>query len=406
MDEAALASLMKAQEESENALLAASSLPASAVARQRQSSSPLKSKLDSLRDDKRFDEASAGSSMATVHFRSRDIAVESKVLRFDLLRIVDLKAELDKEQQQQQGGGAIDSGSHETKFLSLLSLYDDAISLVSADLKEYQSMKAGPAVNAKKLEFQNLLGYIKYEKLKLLMGRNEAMVNNLRAAEEQAGNNVAPKTLEQIAHLYDALLQDARSGAQLPGGSTDGSGAVDEEDEFVLEANANVLRLRALRCYYVARLYALDTVGKHGEAVALFDQCKLLASRASEEIAACQDMDDSLIESMESLESKVSAARSRSAACAYLAMIGGGGGNQATNPVTNILKRLDDFEVGQSLAQKLVDVPPALEPIFSKPTFFDIALNHVGDMPIDELQEHVNEYQEQSSGLLGWFRRG
>mmetsp|Transcript_7522 Transcript_7522/g.15704 ORF Transcript_7522/g.15704 Transcript_7522/m.15704 type:complete len:713 (+) Transcript_7522:130-2268(+) len=315
MDQSALASLMKAQEDAENALLAASSFPA--AARQQQQSSPLRSKLDSLRDDKRFDEASAGSSMATVHFRSRDVAVESQVLRFDLLKIVDLRSELAKERQD----GAKDSAAYETKFLSLLSLYDDAISLASSDLKEYQAMKAGPAVNAKKFEFQSLLGYIKYEKLKLLMGRNEDMVDNLRAAEEEAGNDVTPKTLEQIAHLYDALLQDARSVAQLPGGSPDGSGAEEDEDEFVLEANANVLRLRALRCYYVARLYALDIVAKHAEAAALFDQCKLLASRAAEEIAACQDMDDSLIESMDSLEDKIRAAKNRSVACAFLARL-------------------------------------------------------------------------------------
>lgn len=362
----------------------------------------LPSTLGSLADKSQVDQASDGKNMSIVHFRSQDISVESKEMQSSLVKIAELMEELEKENDSTNNKyGA----SNETKFLDLLSLYDDAISIISSDLKGYEKMKAGPAVNAKRAEAGGLLGYLTYGKLKLLMDRNEDRVNELRRTEEAAGNDVPPKVLEQIAHLYDALLQDARSVAQLPGSNSDGDGAEDDEDEFVLEANANILRLRAQRCYYVARLYALDVVDKHEEAALMFEQSALLASRAIEEIAACQDMDESLIESMESLERKVGAAKARSVACAHLAKVGGSGGRVASGSGINLLKRLDDFEAGHNSAGQFIDVPPALEPIPSKPTFFDIAFNHVCAVPVGVLEQHIEEHQDQKSsgGLFGWF---
>ena len=361
----------------------------------------LPSTLGSLASKSQEGQASDGTNISIVHFRSRDISVESKDMQSSLIKIADLMQELEKENDSTNNKyGA----SNETKFLDLLTLYDDAISSISSDLKGYEKMKAGPAVNAKRAEAGGLLGYLTYGKLKLLMDRNEDRVDELRRTEEAAGNDVPPKVLEQIAHLYDALLQDARSVAQLPG-SNSCDGAEDDEDEFVLEANANTLRLRAQRCYYIARLYALDVVGKHEEAAIMFDQSALLASRAAEEIAACQDMDDSLIESMESLEKKIGAAKAHSIACAYLAKVGGGGSSGTSGSGISILKRLDDFEAGHNSTGQLIDVPPALEPIPSKPTFFDIAFNHVCAVPVGALEQHVKEHQEQKSpgGLFSWF---
>lgn len=361
----------------------------------------LPSTLGSLASKSQEGQASDGTNMYIVHFRSRGISVESKDMQSSLIKIADLMQELEKENDSTNNKyGA----SNETKFLDLLTLYDDAISSISSDLKGYEKMKAGPAVNAKRAEAGGLLGYLTYGKLKLLMDRNEDRVDELRRTEEAAGNDVPPKVLEQIAHLYDALLQDARSVAQLPG-SNSCDGAEDDEDEFVLEANANTLRLRAQRCYYVARLYALDVVGKHEEAAIMFEQSALLASRAAEEIAACQDMDESLIESMESLERKVGSAKARSVACAHLAKVGGGGSSGTSGSVINILKRLDDFEAGHNSVGRYVDVPPALEPIPSKPTFFDIACNHVCAVPVGALEQHIEEHQQQkiSGGLFSWF---
>lgn len=390
------------------------------------SSQQLQAKLDARRDERLRTEASGGS-MSTVHFRERDVPVENKNLRVALLKVEGLKSELEKHNRK-KGKGAGGSwaaggrgGGDDSKFLALLSGYDDATSIVSADLKEYRAMKSGPAVNAKRFEMESLLGYVKHQKLKLMMTRNERMVNDLRDAEQQtnksgegkdkkkssaSGGDVDSqgKRVEEIAHLYDALLQDARAVSNLPGGGSSADEVV--EDEFVLEANANVLRLRALRCYYVARMYGSDGVEKYSEAVALFEQASSLASQAAEEIAACQDMEngDVLIESMEQLERDVAGAKCRAEACACLVRLGGAGAASSTSGRT-LLRRLDDFDSGGS-THRLAQVPPSLEPIPCKPTFFDIALNDVGELPLEELQKEIEANKPQSKGLLGWFRRG
>jgi len=414
------------------------------------------SKLASIQEQKLQNEA-LGGSMSTIHFRSNDVPVDNKNVRVALLKIANFDKEL-------QNCGK-NSKKKEQLFLQLLTAYDDAISLVSEDLKEYQNMKRGPAVNTKRFECCNLLGFVSFEKLKLCMKRNEDMVNDLREEDcrimkknvggrkkvDEASNggsggedeNSEAKRVEEIAHLYDALLQDARSVSNLPGGgdvnrfinAEDGASAADNagsmmeeeklEDEFLLEANANVLRLRALRCYYVARLYASSTLEKYVEASKLFEQALTLSVEAAEEIGACQDMDggEEYMESMEALEKEIKGAKFRAEACAYLARSGGGsttkssssskssGGGGGVVAGRSLLSRLDDFDSGGKTFH-LVDVPPHLEPIPCKPTFFDIALNHVGEFPMEELQMFVDEYskekqeQQRSGGILGWFRRG
>jgi tetratricopeptide (TPR) repeat protein len=128
-------------------------------------------------------------------------------------------------------------------------------------------MKAGPAVNSKRMQLEQLSGYVRYQKLQLSMKRHELMIASCEKAADSA-------------HLYDALLHDAKAVCELPGPG--------EEDEFFLEANANVLRVRAFRAFYVAQLYM--SLNKFTEALALMKQAKVLSIRASEEVAACDDL--------------------------------------------------------------------------------------------------------------------
>ncbi len=255
------------------------------------------------------------SSSGDIHFRGVDIPIENKNLRVLLLKLDGLL------------GGALESDS---KFTSVLSIYDDAIGIIGADLKSIQSMKAGPAVNAKKAEMEGLLGYANYGKLKLLMKHNEDMVNDLRKE--------SPKAHADIAHLYDALLQEAREVCSIPGPEI--------EDEFILEANANVLRIRALRCYYAGQLYTESN--KPAEGAALLKQAELLTSRAAEEIAACEDMEngDKYLQELEDLVGDISGAVCRAEAQAYLIRKkGGSSGSSATS--RPLLLRLNDFDGGK-----------------------------------------------------------
>lgn len=303
-----------------------------------------------------------------VQFRGKDLPVENKQLRVLLIKLEGLLT---------------DALKSDDKFMSVLSIYDDAVAIVSADLANVQSMKAGPAVNARKAEMEGLLGYAKHSKLKLLMRRNEEMVNDLLRE--------TPTAYADISHLYDALLQDARAVCSLPG--------PDFEDEFILEANANVLRLRALRCYYAGQLYACSN--KPAEGLALLKQATLLTTRASEEIAACEDMEhgDEYLDALEVLRFDIAGAVCRVKAQAYMLCQGSNVG--ASRSSRSLLLRLDEFDGGKVLA----DVPPAPIPIPCKPAFFDLAWNYAGAFPVDELQKHIDEHGEQKSqSFLGWFR--
>lgn len=349
-----------------------------------------------------------GSAMS-ISFRGMDISLEDATVRMVFIKIQNKEEVLDN---LKKSNGA-KANVKDAKLMELLNSYDDAIEIVEKLFGRYQDMASGPAVNMKRTEYSDLLGYCKFEKLKLVMNRNEKMVNNLRQRDRemdvtktsrkqiisQDDADAKYKIVEEIARLYDVLLQDARSATEFPGRAEE-----DVEDEFVLEANANVLRIRALRCYYIGRMYASDIVAKYNEALALFDQASILATEAAEEIAACQDMEDAdaLIEGVASLESELTAAKCRTKACAYLASCDSGASTVTSG--LSLLGRLDDFDAGGK-THRLAHVPPTVLPVAAKPFFFDVANNYVKDFPMDEIEAYVTLTKpREKKGLLRWFR--
>ncbi|KAL7519659.1 hypothetical protein ACHAWX_004414 [Stephanocyclus meneghinianus] len=343
---------------------------------------------------------------SNIVFRDNTIVVESKELKMALLKVQDLKNEWEDDKNNKHAGSSEDS-----KFMALLSGYDDVITLASHESKQLVTLKSGPAVNAKKFQLINIVGYCKYQKLKLVMERNEDMANGILKRHGSGSKNkkkeLTLKHLEEVTHLYDALLQDARAIACLPGGGSvddfaDGSPSV--EDEFLLEAKANILRLRSLRCYFLARMHASPLVGKYSHAVALLDQAGSLAREALEEIGACDLMDrrDEILERLNSVMDEMKGEKCRVFAMAYLTA------NRSSKTSLPLLQRLHDFDIPVTPTY-IADVPPKLELIACKPSFFDVALNYVADYPMEDLERVLEMHGEKatgSSGLLGWFRRG
>ncbi|KAL7528438.1 hypothetical protein ACHAXR_002449, partial [Thalassiosira sp. AJA248-18] len=370
---------------------------------------PLQSKLHSLKAQTLQNQATTGSSMSQILFRENNIAMETKELRMALLKIQDLKSDWEEDKNANTSNNNA-SGS-DAKFMALLNGYDDAISLTNQELKQLAALKSGPAVNAKRFQLVNILGYCKYQKLKLVMGRNEGLANDIIRRNKKKGMTL--KHFEEVAHLYDALLQDGRAVASLPGGgsledfdgntTTSAGGAV--EDEFLLEANANILRLRSLRCYYLAQMHASPLVHKYPEALALLDQAESLAQEASEEIGACDQMEggDDLLENVGSVLEEMRGEKCRVLAVSYLSK------NTTSTSGKPLLERLHDYDIPSVPASSITHVPPKLEPMACKPSFFDVALNYVSDYPTEELEHALEEHGEGASsaskGFLGWFRR-
>jgi len=366
-------------------------------------------------------EANANAVMASIYFRGKELVLDDNdaSVRMAFIKVQNKKHILHNLKKNQ----GVKPNVIDSKLMDLLNSYDDAIETVEKMYQRYEGMGSGPSVNKKRYECSNVLVYLKFQKLMLIMERNEKMANELRKKdvdmnlvqkEENIGlgsdedgeggdGDAQYKLVQDIARLYDALLQDARAATDLPGSAND-SDAEDVEDEFILEANANVLRIRALRCYYIGRMYAADTVGKYKEALALFQQASVLAAEAAEEIAACQDMENSnvLIEEMIELEDKIMAYKCRTKACVYLASRGSGA-STATSGM-KLLRRLDDFDAGGK-SYRLTAVPVALEPIAAKPFVFDIANNYVKDMKIGEIESFLTltKPRERRGLLMRWF---
>ena len=342
----------------------------------------------------------AAASGSSIEFRENSIVIESKDLKMALLKVADLKKEWEEEKTTSKS-------NDDTKFMAVLNGYDDVIFLTNQESKQLANLKAGPAVNAKKFQFVNIMGYAKFQKLKLVMQRNEDIVNEILKRKSKK-KEMELKHLEEATHLYDALLQDARAIASLPGGGSvdDFAGDVTSpeiEDEFLLEAKANILRLRSLRCYYLAKMHSSPLVGKYSQGVALLDQAESLAREALEEIGACDQMEhrDEVLERLEKVVEEMKGEKSRVFAVSYLSKTGP---SKSSLP---LLARLHDYDIPANPTY-IADVPPKLEPIACKPSFFDVALNYVSDYPIDELEKVLEVHGEKagaSSGLLGWFRR-
>jgi len=352
--------------------------------------------------------------MSQITFRENVIPVETKELRMALLKIQDLRIDWEEEEKKKKKTNSDEhtasTSPSDAKFMELLSGYDDAVSLVNKELKQLATLKSGPAVNAKKFQLVNLAGYSKNQKLKLVMGRNEELTNDIIQKSNEDDEGMTLKHLEEVTHLYDALLQDARAVASLPGGGSpddfdgDSSSSSVVEDEFFLEATANVLRLRCLRCYYLARMHASPLVHKYSEAIALLDQAERLANEALEEIGACDQMEngDALLESLKKVAAEMRGEKCRVLALSYLSK------SSTTGSGKCLLQRLQDYNIPSS-PKSITHVPPKLEPMACKPSFFDVALNYVSEYPVDELDRAMEEYNgagTASSGILSWFRRG
>lgn len=181
------------------------------------------------------------------------------------------------------------------------------------------------------------------------------------------------------------------------------------EEELLLEANANILRLRALRCYYLARMHGAPKVRRHAEALALLDQAEGLALEASEEIGACDRMDggEALLEGLEGVLEEMRGEKCRALAVSYLS----GRLSSTTTSGRCLLERLHDYDVPPAgTTPLLAHVPPKLEPMACKPSFFDVALNYVSDYPTEELERALQKHGDEKSsvattGFLGWFWR-
>lgn len=298
----------------------------------------------------------------------------------------------------------------DAKLMILLNSYDDMIQMLEDMFDEFARMASGPEVFKQRDQYSNLLGYCKYEKLKMVMKRNESIVNDLRKKDvgsvinaneggmkdpDQQDDETRLKIVEEIARFYDILLKDAKLASEL----TVAYGDDCLEDELVWETRASVLRFRAFRCFYIGRIYAMENVGKFQEALALFEQSLMLTNDAVEEITACDNMEskDTVIAELLDLHYDLTVFTCRTKASLYL--VKNGSGLSSGLP---LLRRLDDFDAGGKTC-KLAAPSPMLEPIVAKPFFIDIAKRYVKNIGVDCIDDYLNATTQKKQGLFSFL---
>jgi len=315
--------------------------------------------------------------------------------------------------------------TNETLYITSLSIIDDAIEVVLSLEKGLSdaAKSGGPAIQAKLQQYKLWIGYLQYTKAAKVMEHTE---NLLSTAMSAAGK----------VRVYDAVLQHAKALLNLPG-SEAGAGA-EEDDEFILQVQANILRLRCLKTYHMGWCYYTQ-LRKYDAASALFEHSSSLCKSAQEEIAACDEDMPSRVEFLQQLEDLplLSAMTAVRAAIVLqqrqhkrkLQKAGAPSASDGTSlpwqePITTdrpILLRLYEFD-GGTIDAPIADLRPM--PLPCKPAFYDVAYGHAldpngsADTIKQFLYEHtvapVSVYEEEKAGdddtgggagagLFGWL---
>mmetsp|Transcript_26180 Transcript_26180/g.71828 ORF Transcript_26180/g.71828 Transcript_26180/m.71828 type:complete len:668 (-) Transcript_26180:157-2160(-) len=337
----------------------------------------------------------------SIVFRDRELILDNKELRVLLLKL----QSVEHEQTTEEAVETNQSVQTETQFLTALSILDDATEVVQS-LEQGLSRAAsssGPAVQAKLQQYALWRGYLQYTKTRKVMEHTE----NLLATETMG-------PAEKV-HVCDAVLQHAKSLLNLPRPGDGAGAASNEDDEFVLQVQANILRLRALKTYHMGWCYYTQLF-KHGPALALLEHSAKLSKRAREEIAACdEDMPhaDEYLSQLEDLplESAMGAVRAAAALQQrqharklQKAAAASGGGSGTTGgaasrwlePVTTdrpLLLRLYEYDGGTPEAP-IADLRPM--PLPCKPAFYDLAYGHALDTAgsMDALEDFLYQHTE------------
>lgn len=361
----------------------------------------------------------------SIVFRERELLLDNKDLRVLLLKL----QSVEQEQKEEAEAETTSQKQTETQFLTTLSILDDATEVVQS-LEQSLSKAAsssGPAVQAKIQQYTLWRGYLQYTKTCKVMEHTENLLT--------IDSGMSPS---EKVHVYDAVLQHAKSLLNLPH-PEDGnaSGGPEEDDEFILQIQANILRLRALKTYHMGWCYYTQLF-KYGPALALLEHSANLSKRAEEEISACdEDMPnaDTYLQQLEDLplESAMGAVRAAMALQQrqhtrklQKATGGGADANKAwQEPITTdrpLLLRLYDCDGGTPEAP-IADLRPF--PLPCKPAFYDLAYGHALDttQSMDRLEEFLYQHTlapvstgedekddngaagatSGGSGLLGWL---
>lgn len=269
-------------------------------------------------------------------------------------------------------------------------------------------MPDGPAVQSKRRELASLKCFFEYHKLSLQRQHQESQL---------ADDIVFTADPAEMLHVYEALLQNAQAMVDLNNQDDKQDDYNPGDDPYYLEAQAHVIRIRAIRCFQLARVYESPTYmagTTMAQASALLSQSHRLQRRAVEELAAC-DLANPVEEEkyhtqLRCLKVHIQAMAARVESSRFLEQEekNADTASALTSKTTNrpLWLRLKDLDSGTVLVDD--DPSPLILPIPCKPIFYDVAWERVTDTMASSriLDEFItaNEPKKSSAGsFFGWF---
>ncbi|KAG5192897.1 hypothetical protein JKP88DRAFT_346319 [Tribonema minus] len=376
----------------------------------------LAAKLASVVSEARLQQAKA---LAHVDWQARRIPVRGQGLSVALIAAREASRGL--EAALRTGGGV--GGRNDALSVRVLNGWDDVAGEAAKETAALQGKGGGARVEGQRMELALLSAYAKHSKLRLMVKRNEALVEGLK----QASTGGSEPRNADIVHLYKALMQNVREMKDclsVAAAATDLASSesadmdvdVDDEHEAALaEVEADEAWYRACRCFYLSEAYAEQ--GKWQEASALLESHA--PSLCDEALDKAEDLADvqregaktqtlTRTDRIKELASMVEGGRLRAAASLYLAPHtepkeqvdqdaneeGDEHEDSGTSPASEalpdrtLLERLYDFDDGADSTPAPADgspaepttfrieaIPPRLAPIPAKPLLLDGAFN-------------------------------
>ena len=293
----------------------------------------------------------------------------------------------------------------ETDFLQFLADLDDAMRWTIEESHRYDNLQEGPAIKAKRRELASLKAFFQYHKLSLQRQHQE---------ERLFTENTFTSDAAEMLHVYDSLLQNAQLMVELNNldDPTEDADYNPEDDPNWLEAQAHVIRLRAIRCFHMARVYESPKYlsgTTSGQALALYQQCRVLQRRAEEEVAACDfpEREEEIFQNqLNNLKVHILSNMARVKASRFLEQQEE---RQGSSKATNrpLWLRINELDGGTVLADQ--DPSPLAVPIPCKPVFYDVACELATDnsASLDALEDFIAQNEPKKKkiggGLFSWF---
>jgi len=344
------------------------------------------------------------SGAITLEFRGQAIALDS----YPQLAMLYLKLE---NRLKKESDDDATSKMSESDFLQFLADLDDTLRWTVQESQRYNNLPGGPAVQAKRRELASLEAFFQYHKLALQRKHQE---------DGLVSENIFEADAAEMLHVYEALLQNAQAMVDLNQKQLGSDDYNPEDDPYWLEAQAHVIRIRAIRCFQLARLYESPVWlagATTAQAMALFKQCSRLQRRAVEEVAACDFAyaaeEEQYQTQLETLETYLQATMARVKATQYLESEEKS--QETASSKTSVTSkasirplwlRLKDLDAGIVLADQ--DPSPITLPIPCKPVFYDVAWEQVTDTSdsLQVLDGFISSNEPKKSGgggFFGWF---